>query len=110
MTLYDILPKNGDETTVHDKYYDIETYFYYSDNGDAWDNAMMDLAKLLEVVETNPNGVIVDLSGLIESKIEKLIDLFIDCDIDSIMDDIESILAGNVSEKWLVDFVKALSE
>ena len=109
MTLYDILPKNGDETTVYDKDYDIETYFYYSDNGDAWDNAMMDLAKLLEVVETSPSAVTVDLSGLIESKIEKLIDLFIDCDIDSIMDDIESILAGNVSQQWLIDFVKALS-
>ena len=113
MTLYDFLPKNGDEVTVYDKDYDMETYFSYTKDGDDWDKAMMDLAKLVQVTRFDPLDslhVTVDFTGLIEPKTEELKDLFIDNDIDSIMDDIESILAGNVSEKWLVDFVKALSE
>lgn len=109
MTLYDILPKDGSETTVIDNTYDMETYFYYSEEGDAWDNAMMDLAKLLQVVEPNHNGsVMVDFTSLIEPKLPELIDLFIDCDMDAIMDDMDNILAGNVSEKWLIKFVEIL--
>lgn len=110
MMLYDVLPKNGDEITVWDKTYDMETYFCYTNNGDAWDNAMMDLAKLLNVVEERPNGVVVDFTGLIEPKTGDLSDLFIDNDIDAIMDGLDLILAGNVSEKWLIKFVEILGE
>lgn len=111
MTLYEILPKNGDETTVIDNVYDMETYFYYTENGDAWDNAMMDLAKLLQVVEPNHNGtVMVDFTSLIEPKLPELDDMFIDCDMDAIMEDMDRILAGNVSEKWLIKFVDILGK
>lgn len=50
------------------------------------------------------------MSKIIESKIEKLRndDLFIMCDIDFIMDNIDHILAGNVGENWMVRFVEAL--
>ena len=49
---------------------------------------------------------------LIERNLSNLdfLDLFIDCDIDLIMDDIENILAGNVSERWLKNFVNALKD
>lgn len=40
-------------------------------------------------------------------KLEKS-DLFTDCDIDIIMAEIESDIAGNVSEKWMQKFVSAL--
>lgn len=108
MTLFDVLPKNGDEVTVWDKDYDMETYFSYTKDGDAWDNAMMDLAKLVEVVEKHDNGIVVDFTGLIEPKTKELKDLFIDNDIDAIMSELDLILAGNVGEKWLTKFVNIL--
>ena len=115
MTLYDylnLMPEN-EELTVWDKDYDIETYFY-SDRTkiDRWQKALLDLAKLLTVTEIRTNGVIVNLAEVIENNITKLdkADLFIYCDIDSIMDDMDNILAGYVSESWLEIFVKTMSK
>ena len=111
MTLYEYLENyESDELTVFDADYDMETYFYKEASGDEWDNAMRDLSKLLEVVSTSQYGVYVNLSRLIESKIDKLDDLFNVCEIDDIMGSMDLILAGNVSEKWLIRFVKALKE
>ena len=110
MTLYELLPKNGDEVTVWDKDYDMETYFSYTKDGDDWDKAMMDLAKLLQVVEERSEGITVDFTGLIEPKVDNLKDLFVDNDIDAIMSELDLILAGNVSEKWLIRFVEALGK
>lgn len=52
------------------------------------------------------------LDGVIEKKLNKLkeANLFKVCDIDSIMDDIETILSGYVSEEWLKEFVDILKE
>lgn len=114
MKLYEYLNSmpDGDELTVWDKEYDMETYFYSGKPSDRWDKAMSDLSKLLTVEETRSNGVVVNLSKVIESKIEKLkkAELFIRCDIDSIMYDIDNILAGYVSEEWMERFVGALKE
>lgn len=108
MTLYELLPKNGEEVTVWDKDYDMETYFSYTKDGDDWDKAMMDLAKLLQVVENSSKGITVDFTGLIEPKVDNLKDLFVDNDIDAIMDELDLILAGNVGEKWMTKFVEIL--
>ena len=113
-TLYDylLLQKDGAEVTVLDNVYDTETYFYNQPN-DEWDNIMFDLAKKLQIVKINNGVVTVNLSDLIErnlSNLESLSDLFMECDIDLIMDDIDYILSGNVSEKWLKDFVNALKD
>ena len=112
MTLYDYLKlmPEGEELTVWDKDYDIETYFYGGKPDDKWDKAMSDLSKLLTIEEIRNNGVTVNLSEMIENKLENLdkADLFIRCDIDSIMDNIDNILAGNVSENWMEQFVAAL--
>lgn len=112
MKLYDYisLMPDGEELTVWDKDYDMETYFYGGKPEDKWDKAMSDLSKLLTVVEIKNYGVTVNLSEIIENKIDKLdkANLFIECDIDSIMDDIDNILAGNVSEEWMEQFVAAL--
>lgn len=107
MTLYDVLPLDGSEITVWDKDYDMETYFSLC-NGDAWDKAMMDLASMVQVVEKRSDGVIVDFTGLIEPKVDNLKDLFIECDIDAIMCELDLILAGNVGEKWFIKFVEIL--
>ena len=112
MKLYeylDLMPE-GEELTVWDKDYDMETYFYGGKPDDKWDKAMSDLSKLLTIEEIKNDGVTVNLSDIIESKIDKLdkANLFIECDIDSIMDDIDNILAGNVSEEWMEEFVVAL--
>ena len=112
MKLYDYikLMPEGEELTVWDKDYDMETYFYGGKPDDKWDKAMSDLSKLLTIEEIRNNGITVNLSEIIENKLENLnkADLFIGCDIDSIMDDIDNILAGNVSENWMEQFVAAL--
>ena len=112
MKLYeylDLMPE-GEELTVWDKDYDMETYFYGGKPDDKWDKAMCDLSKLLTITEIRTGGVIVNLSEVIENNMDNLnkSDLFIRCDIDSIMDDIDNILAGNVSENWMEQFVVAL--
>lgn len=113
MKLYDLLEvcEDGCEIVVLDENYDVETYFYSGTGGDLWDEAMLRLAKLLDITNIKYTlAVEVNLSEIIENKIDELekADLFIECDIDSIMDDIDNILAGNVSEKWLDRFVKVL--
>lgn len=112
MKLYeylDLMPE-GEELTVWDKDYDMETYFYGGNPDDKWDKAMYNLSKLLTIEEIRNNGVTVNLSEIIKNKLENLnkAGLFIRCDIDSIMDDIDNILAGNVSENWMEQFVAAL--
>ncbi len=111
MKLYEYLQKSNDwENTVFDKDYDLEVYFYKQDDSkDRWDVAMLNLAKLLEVTNVSKYGVTVNLSDLIESKIDKLDKLFKVNEIDAIMYDMDNILAGNVSEKWLEKFVEELS-
>ena len=112
MKLYDYikLMPEGEELTVWDKDYDMETYFYGGKPDDAWDKAMSDLSQLLTITEIRNGGVIVNLSEIIENKLDSLdkTDLFIRCDIDSIMDDIDNIFAGYVSESWMQKFVDAL--
>jgi hypothetical protein len=112
LSLYNYLSlmPDGEELTVWDRDYDIETYFYSGTPKDKWDKAIMELSKILTVTEIRTNGVIVNLAEVIENNLEKLdvSDLFYECNIDLIMDDMDSILAGNVSEDWLMEFVKIL--
>ena len=113
MKLIDYLRKveAGSEITVWDNTYDIEVYFYSFAKYkrlDDWDKAMNDFAKKLEIIEIKDDGVIVNMYDLIDKNISNLKDLFYRCDTDNIMDDIENILAGCVSESWLVKFVEAL--
>ena len=110
MTLYEYMQDcKDDEITVFDADYDMETYFYKESSGDEWDKAMTDLAKVLNVVEFSKYGVTVDLSRQIEKNLGKMNDLFNICEIDEIMESMDLILAGNVSEKWLTKFVKAFN-
>lgn len=116
MTLHEYLQNTTDwEITVWDKDYDMETYFYKADNEhkmDAWDKAMYDFAKLLTITSFSSDGVTVNMAEVIEAKLPALekADLFIRCNIDAIMDDIDNILAGCVSEEWMTEFVSALNE
>jgi ABC-type uncharacterized transport system substrate-binding protein len=111
MTLLDYIKQTpeGEEITVWDNTYDIETYFY-NQVEDSWDNAMMKLASKLNVVDVQNDGVIVDMYDLIERNIDnpEFEELFIDVDVDTIMEDMQDILAGYVSEEWLVRFVNCL--
>lgn len=115
MTLYEYLSKHHEiyELPVHDNEYKIEIYFYH-DNKDEWDKAMQTIAKKLKVIcedkEYYCAGVTVNLSEVIEKNLgngtfEKL---FIRNDTESIMEDIENIFSGHVSEKWMVEFANSL--
>lgn len=112
MKLYDYLTtlEEGTELTVWDKEYDIESYFYNDEEDDDWQTSMLELAKLLDVTEVKERGVIVNLSDVIENKLNELkeANLFIRCTVDSIMNDMESILSGYVSEEWFKKFVDVL--
>lgn len=111
-TLYDVLIENKDEEfTVTDDTYDIEIYFSYLD-GDDWDKNLMEIAKVLDVKRITANGVvIVNLSEVIENKLAELenAELFIECEIDSIMEDIDNIFAGYVSESWMRKFANVIA-
>ena len=114
MKLAELLKKNADvEWTVWDKDHDIEVYFSWSEK-DEWDKAMNKIAGVLEVAECDEEetNATVNLSDVIEKNIDNGVfkDLFINNDVDSIMDDIEHIFAGYVSEEWLVKFADSLSE
>lgn len=118
MTLKEFIERypNEAEFTVIDNEYVIETYFYHPDMLEPWDKAMDKIAGLLNVIVYeeptaihNPR-VTVNLSELIERNINngKFTELFKYNDIDSIMDDIEAIFAGNVSKEWLTEFADSL--
>lgn len=112
MKLYDYLKtlEEGTELTIWDEEYDIESYFYNDEADDDWQTSMLELAKLLEVTEVKERGVVVNLSELIESKIDSLkeTDLFHKCTVDSVMSSIEGIISGYVSEEWFKKFVDVL--
>ena len=112
MTLKEYLLKTpkGEEITVWDNTYDIEVYFYNQDET-YWDTLMMELADKLNVVDITNDGVVVDMYDLIERNIADIeaADLFVSADVDDIMDDIENILAGYVSEAWLERFIDSLA-
>jgi hypothetical protein len=113
MTLYEYLEQTTDwEVTVWDKDYDLETYFYKTDGKNKWDKAMNDLAKLLTISRFSKDGLVVNLTEVIEKKLPQLkkADLFIVCKIEPIMYDMDNILAGCVSESWLEKFVEALNK
>lgn len=105
------LTELGAEITVIDNEYDCEMYFY--NNGfdtDDWNNSMIELSKKLNITKILSDRVEVDFSILIEHNIDNLnkADLFYYCDVDSIMDDMNSIMSGAVSEDWLKTFVDCL--
>lgn len=103
----------GMEVAVHDNEYDTESYFYNDEPTDAWDQAMWKLASLLTVLESDDKpSVVVDLSELIEEHLESLesANLFKQAATDDIMDSVESIISGYVSEEWFVKFVDALAK
>jgi hypothetical protein len=113
MTLYEYLSLTAEDTeiTVRDNVYDTETYFYNDiRTKDVWNLSMIELSKKLTIVQITDNGVTVNLSDVIEKNLKalKAAKLFIRCDIDSIMDDIDNILSGNVPEEWLEKFVDTL--
>lgn len=115
MKLYDYLVtlEEGTELTVWDEDYDIESYFYNDepeDEDDDWQTSILELAKLLDVTEVKERGVIVNLSEVIEKKLNELkeADLFIRCTTNSIMYDMQNILSGYVSEEWFKKFVDVL--
>lgn len=113
MKLYDLMQvcEEGTEITVTDKDYYMECYFYSGTGGDDWDDSLLELAKLLDIIEIKYNfAVVTNMSELIENNINALekSDLFKECDVDSIMEDMDNILAGYVSERWMQNFVKVL--
>lgn len=114
MKLYDYLKlmPEGNELTIWDKDYDIETYFYSDkpDSDDRWGKSMWELAEILDIVQIDTNGVVVNLADVIKNNVYKLTELFESYNIDDIMADIPNILAGNVSENWMERFIDIMTD
>lgn len=114
MKLYEYLKlmPEGEELTVWDADYDMETYFYGGQPYDKWDKSICELSKLLTIKEIRNTGVTVNLSNIIEKKIYKLeeAEMFYKCNIDAIMDCMSDTIAENVSEAWMEEFVNILKE
>ena len=120
MTLYTFLKNHADieELTVWDTDYDIEFYMYRDSvvtPRDDWDRCMQILAKKLIVKKENwsASGVVVNLTSMVKRHLSQLEDLFrfpYDADkadkVEYIVCNINFIVAGNVSEKWMKDFVR----
>ena len=104
------LMPEGEELTVWDKDYDMESYFYGRKPRDKWDEMLHDLSRLLVVTEIRSDGIVVNLSEMIAKHIDELgkARLFVECDVESIMNDMEGILSGYVSEEWFKEFVESL--
>ena len=100
-----------DEIVVYDKDYDVEVYFN-NDPETNWGKYMLEIASILDVTGVLTNGYEVNLSDVIGSRIENIkeSELFIDASVDSIMEDIVFIFAGDVSDIWMYKFVMALTE
>ena len=123
MKLFKYITEHPDieEFTVWDKDYDIEIYFGQPnfnltpyDEGYLWDTALHMITQVLTVSDPNDTAcVTVNLSELIERAVKnekKLSELFYSIDIDDIMDDIENIFAGYVSDKWMYEFASCLQK
>lgn len=119
VTLFEIMKtfEEGYEYTIHDVDYYTECYFYSDfESSDRFDKAIIELSKLLSVREIveyedgNPSELTCDINGLIEMHIDDLKrhELFRSYDIDDIMDCWDAIISGNVSERWMEEFVNAL--
>lgn len=99
------------EITITDKEYDTETYIYNSKPSDKWDELIIELEKMVSVVEVKSWGtVVVDFTKLLESKIDKITKsgLFGSNDIEDLVCTMDGIISGNVSEKWLEKFIETL--
>lgn len=116
MTLWEYIHNHtdeGSETFVRDSVYDTCTYFYNDvpDPDSMWDMSIDELMKQFNVVE-NPtqNDVICNISEVLEKHIKqfKKKDLFINYDIDDIMDSWDNAVSGYVSDKWMQKFVECL--
>lgn len=109
--------EEGEEIIVFDKDYDIEIYFYgekYTDKVANWEKSMNKIAECLTVIEELTDRyrltVVVNLSEILEKSLESgtMDELFYSKNIDVVMSEMDIILAGNVSEKWLADFAESL--
>ena len=114
MTLYEYMKSKEEDSefTVHDKEYLMESYFYNDAPEDDFDIGREIIAKSLDIIETKDYKITVNLSDLVKKKLDKIkeANLFINNTLDDIMLDMENILSGYVSEKWMIKFAKVLSE
>lgn len=114
MTLLEYLNKQpeGEEVTVCDDVYDMETYFYANHDSadlDEWDSLMNRLANVVEVLDIGPS-VVVNFWDVIDKHRDALLREGAEASTEDIMEDLDRILAGNVSERWFEKFVKILEQ
>lgn len=118
--LYDYLSlcEDGMEVTVWDKDWDMETHFYTPLNEeDDFEKAMKLIARCVDICEIKKKGVEVNFFDVIKKSKDALIKagFYNDTqDEDDMMDDVDVILAGNLSEentlKWAETICNALNE
>lgn len=112
MKLIEILKKDQ-EFTCWDTDYDMEFYMeLLDDTEDLYNKGMMAFARCVEVADISPSGVTLKVTELIEHNLqdENFKKLFVDPDIDAVMDDWDNIMAGYASERWYGKFAELVKE
>lgn len=110
MKLIELL-KEDKVLTCWDTDYDTEFYMEPMDESeDTYNKAMMEFARNVEVDKITPYGIEVKATELITHNLERkeFRDLFIDPDIDAVMEDFEAIMAGYAGMKWYGKFAELL--
>lgn len=105
MKLIELL-KDGQEFTCCDTDYDMEFYMEKLEENDNYNKAMMAFARCVDVDDISPNRLILKVTELIERNLERdeFKKLFIDPDIDAVMEDWDSIMAGYAGINWYGKF------
>lgn len=112
MKLIEVLKKD-EEFTCWDTDYDMEFYMeLLDDSEDSYNKSMMALARCVDVADISPNGLTLKVTELIEYNLQfdDFKELFIDPDIDAVMDDWDNIMAGYASESWYGKFAELIKE
>lgn len=111
MKLIEILKKD-EEFTCWDTDYDMEFYMELLEEDDEYNKAMMTFARCVDIDDVRPDGLTLKVTELIEKNLKRkeFRDLFIDPDIDAVMEDWHAIMSGYASISWYKEFANILED
>lgn len=112
MKLMELLTKENEEFTCWDTDYDMEFYMEKLKEDDPYNRAMMAFARCVDIKHVGPKGITLKVTELITKNLEReeFRELFIDSDIDAVMNDWDAIMAGYAGESWYDNLARLIKE